>query len=85
MAPYIVMEISTKNNYVLDSWVCSTKEEAAECLRERYKAACAYNFCCGMPAPVDCLDNGFFTRRLTNGIELTYCIEQSQYYKKNKL
>ena len=80
MKLYIVTETNKKDNLLLRSWVCFTKEQANECLKNRYEIACAYNCIGGVAAPTDCLEHGFFFWTLSDGAEMKYEIQETKTY-----
>lgn len=80
MKLYLVTETNHKDNTMLRSWVCNTKEEATECLRYHHRVACAYARIGKMRAPVDCTEMGFFFWTLQDGQELRYNIVETKTY-----
>lgn len=80
MKLYIVTETNKQDNLLLRSWVCSTKEQAKECLKKHYDIACTYNRIGGMADPIDCLEHGFFFWTLSDGSKLKYEIRETQTY-----
>ena len=81
MKTYIVTETNRKDNTLLRTWVCSTKEMAEKCLKKRYSIACAYNALAGVDKPTDCLEDGFFFWTLSNGIEMRYNITEAVVFE----
>lgn len=82
MKIYIVTEINADNNLLLRSWVCFTKEQANECLKNRYDIACGYNRIAGVDAPTNCLDMDFFFWEMQNGMTVRYNIQESNTFSE---
>lgn len=80
MKIYIVTESNKEDNLILRSWVCFTKEQANECLKKYYDIAGTYNRLAGVEVPTNCLDYGFFSWDLLNGMEIRYDIRESQTF-----
>lgn len=81
MKTYIVTEIFTKDNNLSRIWVCTTKESAEKCLKERYDIACSCNRIAGKEVPTDCLEYGFFFWKLDNGITVKYNITDAEIFE----
>lgn len=82
MKVFLVTETSKKDNRVLRSWVCFTKEQANECLKKHYDIACNYNRLVGVDDPTNCLEYGFFYWSLPNGMEIKYDIDKTQTFEE---
>lgn len=80
MKLYIVTETNKESNLLLRSWVCFTKDQAAECLKKRYEIACTYNRIAGVEDPTDCLEYGFFDWKMQNEMEVRYDITESKTF-----
>lgn len=80
MKLYIVTETNKQDHLLLRSWVCSTKEQANECLKKHYDIACTYNRIGGVADPIDCLELGFFFWTLPDGPETKYEIRETETY-----
>ena len=80
MKLYIVTETNKETNLLLRSWVCFTKDQAAECLKKRYEIACTYNRIAGVDDPTDCLEDGFFFWKMQNEMEVRYNITESETF-----
>ena len=81
MKTYIVTETNHKDNTLLRTWVCTTKESAEKCLKKRYNIACTYNRLAGVDDPTDCLEHDFFFWTLTNGMEIRYNITKADIFE----
>lgn len=81
MKTYIVTETNHKGNTLLRTWVCTTKESAKKCLKQRYNIACTYNRLAGVDDPTDCLEYDFFFWTLTNGMEIRYNITKADLFE----